>query len=632
MQTWVELLSHQVGISNSSLTAPALQQELQRFTQFYGNMDYGPFRLCLGAAQPAAGGVHCQHALLQSADGGNFADPDRVSFKLDVRSTTVRATFDFSKPVKYEALIRMMIVSTTVFCMVFVSLSLDHVAEKLIVTPLRRLLPTVRQVMAELRAKFPSLEQQGDEEERDEVAAFEEMVSKITLIVTAANANAMETQGPAFASEWINGIATKASPKHTDSAVDEQRVLARTVTSDVPFNDASRLERLGLSYDLLDSWSFDVLALETPKLTGVAAWLLLDTANPYLALQPQTVAVFLDAMEQEYRKENPYHNWRHACDVLHGVFRGCLLGRALDFAARVDVLALLVAAVGHDAGHPGLNNVFLVQTSHELALRYNDLSPLENMHCSTMFGVLSSRPEANVFGVLTREQYREARQVCIETILHTDNAKHFDMVKELQLLYHKDSDVFEVRGAGFPSEAERELLQQVGNRRLALQALLHGADISNPCRPWTICEAWAGLVLGEFFLQGDREKQLGVPVQMLNNRDTVSKPSSQVAFIEFFIYPFNTALVKIFPPLWGMSENLHANIQRWQAMRTPDEREKTGQKIQTVCEELRALIQGAKEQMGPPSQRGESPPGHSTASSEDPAPPDAVPRPSSRTP
>ena len=41
----------------------------------------------------------------------------------------------------------------------------------------------------------------------------------------------------------------------------------------------------------------------------------------------------------------------------------------------LEKLALCVAAVSHDAGHDGVNNVFLCATNSELAHRYNDLSP-----------------------------------------------------------------------------------------------------------------------------------------------------------------------------------------------------------------------------------------------------------------
>ncbi len=58
--------------------------------------------------------------------------------------------------------------------------------------------------------------------------------------------------------------------------------------------------------------------------------------------------------------------------------------------------------------------------------------------------------------------------------------------------------------------------------------ILHAADVSNPFKPFPICRAWAYLVLEEFFCQGDREKQLGLTVQMLNDRNKVKKPLSQI--------------------------------------------------------------------------------------------------------
>merc|ERR1719296_68809 len=92
----------------------------------------------------------------------------------------------------------------------------------------------------------------------------------------------------------------------------------------------------------------------------------------------------------------------------------------------LEEFALLVSAACHDVGHPGVSNDFLVQTSHELAIRYNDTSPLENMHCARLFEIIT-KPETAVFERFSTEQYKEARAICVAAILHTDNIHHMTM-------------------------------------------------------------------------------------------------------------------------------------------------------------------------------------------------------------
>lgn len=48
----------------------------------------------------------------------------------------------------------------------------------------------------------------------------------------------------------------------------------------------------------------------------------------------------------------------------------------------LQLLASYWSAAVHDYEHQGLNNDFLIKTSHALAITYNDISPLENHHIS----------------------------------------------------------------------------------------------------------------------------------------------------------------------------------------------------------------------------------------------------------
>jgi cAMP-specific phosphodiesterase 4 len=248
--------------------------------------------------------------------------------------------------------------------------------------------------------------------------------------------------------------------------------------------------------------------------------------------------------------------------------------------SELDQFSLMISAVAHDVGHPGVNNPFLIETSHELALRYNDKSPLENMHCAKLFEMVTVQ-DANIFEQLPKDAYKDVRKICIEAILHTDMVAHFSMVKDLTMLYHNNSEVWEAVSDvdAPPDAAECELLRSAEHKKLSLNLILHAADVSNPCKVWDICNKWAVLVLEEFFAQGDQEKSLGIPVQMLNDRDKVNKPNSQIGFIEFIVAPLFVAYIKLFPTLYELGDNLVDNMEMWEqaviAENKPSDEEKT---------------------------------------------------------
>jgi hypothetical protein len=55
----------------------------------------------------------------------------------------------------------------------------------------------------------------------------------------------------------------------------------------------------------------------------------------------------------------------------------------------LDLLSMIVGGACHDFEHPGLNANYLMKTSDQLAIRYNDMSVLENHHVSATFDILS---------------------------------------------------------------------------------------------------------------------------------------------------------------------------------------------------------------------------------------------------
>ena len=64
----------------------------------------------------------------------------------------------------------------------------------------------------------------------------------------------------------------------------------------------------------------------------------------------------------------PYHGALHGADVLQSAHALLIQNEAFDGSLNEDtILVVLVAALAHDVGHPGLTNAFLVETQHELA-------------------------------------------------------------------------------------------------------------------------------------------------------------------------------------------------------------------------------------------------------------------------
>jgi hypothetical protein len=134
--------------------------------------------------------------------------------------------------------------------------------------------------------------------------------------------------------------------------------------------------------------------------------------------------------------DNQYHNFVHAVDVCHTTYRFIAVPELNLVLSQLEYFAVLVAGLAHDVGHLGVNNAFLVKTRsemhvlypfiiydcvqfrHALALRHNDQSPLENMHCVVLYEILN-QPGCDILVNLTPIQWRDCRKIILTSILGT---------------------------------------------------------------------------------------------------------------------------------------------------------------------------------------------------------------------
>lgn len=233
---------------------------------------------------------------------------------------------------------------------------------------------------------------------------------------------------------------------------------------------------------------------------------------------------FMSAIEDGYHPEHQFHNAEHASDVLHCIYYFSTIPNISPIFKDLDFLAMYIAACIHDFDHPGVSNKFIISIGDPLAMLYNDHSVLENHHCASALKVLN-KPGNNFIERLDTEKKRELREAIIEMVLATDLSKHFSYLTSFK----------------------KKLLDTLtcnsrDDRMLLMQMLIKCCDVSNPTKCREIYKGWLNRVMSEFFSQGDREKQLNVPVSPFCNRDNSNAFSCQKGFIDFVAAPIFEAV------------------------------------------------------------------------------------------
>lgn len=300
----------------------------------------------------------------------------------------------------------------------------------------------------------------------------------------------------------------------------------QTDTSTQHISPATRLRLIRSA----GSWAFDPLSLSEGDLFDTTCLIFdvvfaIEGASEDIGIQAHQLRPFLQAMRSVYQ-HNTYHNYQHAVDVLQAMFvflvdAGCVppisilegsralvspkwkrasapIGTLKDILSNVDVFMLFVAALGHDAGHPGLNNGFMVSVFPLLlATALNDAletlqksagtclsaifdhtSTLERMHCTLLLQLMRNfglghliRSDNIIFGdsIISTN----IRGALVDTVLATDMSLHFKWIKDF-------NDLIDERG---PLDTTFHTQCEKAKRRvkiLACQALMKCADISNP--------------------------------------------------------------------------------------------------------------------------------------------------------
>ncbi|XP_056869174.1 dual specificity calcium/calmodulin-dependent 3',5'-cyclic nucleotide phosphodiesterase 1A isoform X1 [Takifugu flavidus] len=288
----------------------------------------------------------------------------------------------------------------------------------------------------------------------------------------------------------------------------------------------------------VDKWSFDVFALNDASGDHSLKFVLYELLTRYDLISRFKIPVsalisFVDSLEVGYSKhKNPYHNLIHAADVTQTIHYLLLKTGMLHWLSELEIFATIFAAAIHDYEHTGTTNNFHVQTRSDISLLYNDHAVLENHHVSAVYRLLQNNDEVNILSNLSKDDWRELRSLVVEMVLATDMSCHFEQIKVMKSLLQQPDAI---------------------DKAKALSLLLHTADISHPAKPWSLHHRWTFSLLEEFFRQGDKEAELGLPFSPLCDRKSTMVAQSQIGFIDFIVEPTFTVMTemieKIMTPL-----------------------------------------------------------------------------------
>lgn len=232
---------------------------------------------------------------------------------------------------------------------------------------------------------------------------------------------------------------------------------------------------------------------------------------------------------------------------------------------------------------------------------YNDASVLENYHIASAFRIFSIT-DCNILSTLTRDEWMDVRKIMISCILATDMSHHFEMVAQLDPLFDKIERMKEENRQHMTGGDQQDHVVSVTTDNSnpssndsapavtasptpaltsappsatvpptpsleltrddiihLLNVLLHSADISNPGKPWKIAKSWGDRIQAENFAQGDLERKMNLPVSPFMDRQQENQAQASMNFIDFIVAPLQLAIVRAFPTLAPLADNLIKN-------------------------------------------------------------------------
>lgn len=339
------------------------------------------------------------------------------------------------------------------------------------------------------------------------------------------------------------------------TAMAKQKVTLEVLSyhATAPRNESQRLMKMKIpsaqAFQLYD-FKFDDFSLDDEGSLKACLRMFLDLdLIGRFHIEYEVLCRWLLSVKKNYRNVT-YHNWRHAFNVAQMMFAIITTTQWWKVLGELECLALLVACLCHDLDHRGTNNSFQIKASSPLAQLYTT-STMEHHHFDQCVMILNSSGN-QILSNCTPDEYSRVISVLEDAILATDLAVYF----------RKRGGFFNMVKTQDYELSHEEVREQVRGMMMTI------CDIAAITKPWPIQKQVAELVAGEFFEQGDIEKEeLKItPIDMMNREKKDKLPVMQVGFIDSICLPVYEAFAEMTPDLGPLLDGVRHNRQQWQKL------------------------------------------------------------------
>eukprot|EP00948_MAST-09A_sp_MAST-9A-sp1_P003490 g3490.t1 len=325
--------------------------------------------------------------------------------------------------------------------------------------------------------------------------------------------------------------------------------------------------RVGLEYRLSEQillYNFDIFSATDSTgyenilpVIGSLIFSLLSVDSK-LKISLESITAALKTISGGYDESNSYHNAIHAADVLQTASAMIFTSGISEKLHLRKVYVTLMACAMHDYDHPGVSNMFLIATEDDIAIKYNDISVLENHHVASAYKALKD-DNIDIFISFEKEKRQKYKKLLVSLVLSTDLANHFTFLGNMDKIIDNHQS--------YDWKSEEKTTNY-------LCLVMKAADVSNPSKAFPIYVRWTNAILEEFYCQGDREKHLNLPVSPFCDRGNAKVTKCQLGFLNFIVNPLFQKLSAFSPGRFDFAlMNLDKLTQRWSSRELIEEEE-----------------------------------------------------------